>query len=85
MKSAGAEVSFRDENGLTPIHLAAKNGHVDLIKALKDAGADVSAQTEDGWTPMHLAAENGHVDVIKALTDAAAKHGYAIGSNHVIP
>ena len=55
-----------------PMHLAAKHGHLEAIRALKEAGADVAAKNDDGATPMHLAASNGHVDAIKALKEAGA-------------
>jgi ankyrin repeat protein len=50
--NAGAEISLKDHNESSPMHLATSNGHVAAIKALKEAGADVAAQDKDGRTPM---------------------------------
>jgi ankyrin len=42
--------------GLTAIHLAAKEGHVEMAKELITVGADVNGKTKKGNTPLHLAA-----------------------------
>ena len=48
----------------TPLHIAAKLGHLDSVKVLisNTAGAvKLNAKNDLGKTPMHLAAEFGHV------------------------
>jgi len=37
---------------VTPLYVAAQNGHVDTVAALLEAGADVDLPTEDGITPL---------------------------------
>ena len=56
----------------TPMYIAAKNGHVDAIRALVRCGADVNAARQDGGTPMHAAAQNGHVNAIEILAENRA-------------
>ena len=57
-----------DKNGITPIHLAAENGHLEVMKLLiKKTNNPNSPEFKNGKTPLHLAAENGHVDIIKIL------------------
>lgn len=61
--------------GVTALHLAAENGHLDCVNALIQAGADVNSERNDGMTPYLLAAQNGHDDCAKALTENGAKDG----------
>ena len=71
---AGADPKAQDENGLTPLHLAAVgNENPAVIAALLEAGADLKARNKDGMTPLHLAAWfNGNPAVIAALLEAGA-------------
>ncbi|XVE51894.1 hypothetical protein DITRI_Ditri02bG0077500 [Diplodiscus trichospermus] len=51
-----------------PIHLAAIQGHAQLVGQLLDISKDSnSVRDQDGKTPLHLAAMKGRVDVIKVL------------------
>lgn len=40
--------------GWTPLHLALRHGHADVVRLLIAAGADLSARTEHGRTPLHI-------------------------------
>lgn len=54
------------------LHLAALEGHLDLLRALIEGGADVNAADECGWTPLHAAARGNQVESIDALVEAGA-------------
>ena len=56
----------------TALHLAAANGHVDVVKVLIQNGADVNAVDEYKFTALHLAARHGHVDIAKVLIENGA-------------
>ncbi|XP_072983338.1 E3 ubiquitin-protein ligase XB3-like [Typha latifolia] len=64
-------VNVRDDNGATPLHLAARQGRPDCVHILLDSGAIVSASTGaygfPGSTPLHLAARRGSLDCIREL------------------
>lgn len=41
----------------TPLHLAAGQGHIDVVKCLVDAGADIIAKDMDGVTYIYISAK----------------------------
>ncbi len=51
---------------------AARDGQVEVVRALVGEGADVNAARGDGITALHLAAERGHAEAARALIDAGA-------------
>ncbi len=57
---------FRAPPGeLTPLQLAAKANHEDVMRLLVAAGADPKLKAQDGTTLLMSAAGSGHVDVVK--------------------
>ena len=58
-----------DNNGWTPIHEAAKNGHTEIVKALIECTDNPNAPDIFGWTPIHEAAMKGHIEIVKALIE----------------
>ena len=44
----------------TPLHIAAREGKLDVVSILLCIGVQVDARNEVNKTPIHLAAENGH-------------------------
>jgi hypothetical protein len=54
--------------GLTPLHLAASNGYVDIVKLLLEADFNVNIVTASSLeTPLHLAAKAGHEEIVRCL------------------
>jgi len=55
----------------TPLHLAAKEGHVKIVDAMLKCAGDLTINANNcrGNTPLHLAAINGHVDVVSKLLE----------------
>lgn len=50
-----------DNSGYTPLHYAARKGHVDICKILLQNGALIDAKTNSGQaTPLHKAAAAGN-------------------------
>ncbi len=71
----GANIDWQNEDNYnyTPLHLAVREGSVEIARMLIDAGADLDVQ--DTWgskTPLHEAAHNGRVKIAHMLIDAGA-------------
>ncbi|CAK4279357.1 unnamed protein product, partial [Aphanomyces euteiches] len=62
----------KDSNGNTPLHAAARNGHVEIVMELLSRGADVNLQNKHGQTALHEAVNNRDFDVVKTLVDNGA-------------
>ena len=59
--------------GLAPMHMAARQGEIESVKALMEAGADVNQRgAGDPVTPLLIATMNGHFDLAKYLLDKGA-------------
>lgn len=59
----------------TPLHRAASNGQVLLVKKLlKDCGPslDIDCKDEMNWTPLIIACSAGHLEIVKLLLGAGA-------------
>ena len=66
--------------GMTPLHAAANNGHLPVVRALLDAGAPVDAIMGDGYRPVHSALmprgrSRPAPEASHAVADALIAHG----------
>ncbi|MHC4212186.1 MAG: ankyrin repeat domain-containing protein [Planctomycetota bacterium] len=80
--SKGADVNARSDSWLiTPMHVAAGEGHKQICELLISGGAEVNAKSgeledDEGWTPLHGACSGGHKEVAELLLD----HGAAVNA-----
>jgi ankyrin repeat protein len=72
----GALVGRKDEtlyrNKMSPIFVAARENHLEVLNELIANGADPDAKGEDGRTPLMFAAWTGSVSMVKALLEGGA-------------
>ncbi|XP_025026152.1 ankyrin-2 isoform X10 [Python bivittatus] len=75
----GASIQAITESGLTPIHVAAFMGHLNIVLLLLQNGASPDVTNIRGETALHMAARAGQVEVVRcllrngALVDARAR------------
>ncbi len=59
----------------TPVHVAAKGGHIELVKIFLRRGANPRMKDAGGNTILHLAAAHGHERLVDALVCTRAFQG----------
>ncbi len=62
-----------NDDGLTPLHMAAIAGYKEVAELLLASKADVNAKGKNGWTPLHAAELMGHEDVAELLRQHGGK------------
>ena len=61
-----------NSDGFTPLHLAASEGHAQLIEILVKFKAQVDARTNNFRTPLHIACLRGNLSVVQSLVQHGA-------------
>ena len=65
-------LNLRDRMGNTPLHLAATDGHAEVVDELVYRGSEVETRNLAGRTALHVATMNGHLHIIFILCTAGA-------------
>ncbi len=69
----GISLSQHDNrHGRTAIHMAAMQGHVDIIRYLLSQGVEIQVQDINGLTALHLAVWKGRLASVKYLVSQGA-------------
>jgi cytohesin len=68
-------IRAKTSGGLTPLHLAVRNGHTATAEMLLAHAAPVGARDRQGRTALHLAAAQGQAAVAALLLDRGARVG----------
>ena len=76
--SQGADVNAADDNGNAPLHYAAGNGHLDVVKYLVSQGSDVNEKNCAGNTPLDIAIQEDRDEI----ADFLKQHGAVAYFNH---
>ncbi|CAM8969700.1 unnamed protein product [Rhodiola kirilowii] len=87
LSSLGVPLDSKDSQGRTALHMAAANGHLQIVEYLICNGVDVNASNIEDNTPLHWACLNGHMEVVKkfALYNCLDLWQYLLTPNKVIP
>jgi ankyrin repeat protein len=72
IQKQGADPDVTNKSSMTPIFVAARFGHVEVVRALGELGADPNLADIYGARPIFVAAEYGHVEVVRALGELGA-------------
>ena len=59
------DLKAKDNYGLTPLHWASGNNHIETAKLLLDRGAEVEAKNNEGKTSLDWACSNEMEDLLK--------------------
>ncbi|XP_058530472.1 ankyrin repeat domain-containing protein 27 isoform X2 [Ochotona princeps] len=73
LPASGLGVNVTNQDGYSPLHVAALHGRADLIALLLKHGAYTGANSASQAVPLHLACQKGHFQVVKCLLDSHAK------------
>lgn len=66
-RAGGFLINQKNIGGATALHIAARNGNIDIVAILLANGADVNVVDNEGWTPLMRAAINGNAKIVDAL------------------
>ena len=69
----GADPNVREGNRYTPLHAAAQNKDVGMIRTLIYGGADITLVGNDGKSPLDVAVETGDKETIAVLREGITK------------
>lgn len=62
-----------NHDGITPLILAAAQGHEEVVKILLQKNAPINARSKKYGIPLHAAAARGHVEVVQLLLEKHAR------------
>ena len=63
----GADVNITTNYGVTPLHIASQNSHLEIVRVLIAPGGSVNKANKYVVTPLHVASKEGHLEIVKVL------------------
>jgi len=72
LRTSTANFNYKNPNGKTPLHMAAKEGKINAVKFLIDLNADVNVLDNESCTPLFEAVIGGYYEVVQILINNKA-------------
>lgn len=60
-------IDWRNDKGASPLCIACKKGHLEVVETLLSLGASAELEDHQGDTPLHYAASYGHLPIVRLL------------------
>jgi len=70
MKRHGLDLNYKNNEGVTALHVAVENNDLATVTNLMNAGADGAVLDKKGFSPMHLAAYSKNGAAMRAMAKA---------------
>ncbi|XP_012688345.1 transient receptor potential cation channel, subfamily N, member 1 [Clupea harengus] len=64
---SGADVNAEQENGETAMHVAARHGSLQMLRALIEEGGDLTWKSKAGENPLHVAVRHCHAPIVEEI------------------
>ncbi len=74
---AGVDVNIQNKYGWTPLHIAIRRNHRDMVEYLLDKGADINRVDGVGWTPLMESIMDDMTDLCALLVSRGADKSIA--------
>jgi len=74
VRTKKVDVELADEQGYTPLHMAAMSGNMELVKVLAKEGGATAKFNRQGRTPAESALNHGFIGIGRWLHNHAGKH-----------
>lgn len=68
------DINWHNGDGFTALHIAARDGRINMVQSLVSHGAKINLLTKNGWSPLLLAAKNRQTEVLIYLVKSGAKN-----------
>jgi ankyrin repeat protein len=78
---SGHDAASVDSQNWTPLHWAAANGHLEVVRILIGSNANLDSQDSVGWTPLVWASFGGYLAATQELLRAGADHLISSGGS----